>query len=273
MILWQAMRATVWLLVAAACNQAFDLSPTHLPPPDAPFACPDLGTVPQFSTVLYQSVRQFCDFYSVSPDTGTAMGECFEPMSFIGYGRADTKLAPVPEIPADRRYPRLSPEGDRVYVSAPTIPPTIEVYALAGQTWSLAQQIALVPTFHFSQPTRVPRHLIAFTRTDQMVHELVETGDTWAVADSYPILTLGATDAQDPVLTPDGLRLVYYGTLQGEVEYRVLYVDRPAITQRFGASRAIEGAPAEYDPFMTSDCSRLYFSSADLQQVLYLRQP
>ncbi len=269
------MRWPWWVLAIAGCNRVFGLVPTQLPPPDAPFACPAPGGVPTFSSILHQSVLQFCDYLTVSEDTQMAMAECFEPRSFIGFGAKDGELVPVPEaqISSQLRYPRLAPEGDRAFVYQGT-PPAIEIFALANGTWTAAGAIALPSSAVFSDPTRPPRHLLYVlgVGSTQVIHEIVETAGAWNEIDRYAISTLGMDDISSISLSPDGLRLVLYGTRTGVLDYQVLYADRPSMDARFGTATPIDRAPPVYDAFLSGDCSRLYFSSNDLQQVLFLQQ-
>ncbi len=269
------MRSLWWLVAIAGCNRVFGLAQTQLPPADAPFSCPATGGVPQFSPILHQSVLQFCDYLTVSEDTQMAMAECFSPRSFIGYGPKDGELVPVPDaqISSQLRYPRLAPEGDRAFIYQAS-PPAIAMFALANDTWSAAGTIALPAAAVFSDPTRPPRHLVYVIGmgTVQVVHELVESAGTWSEVDHYGIGVLGMDDVDTVSLSPDGLRLVMYGTRIGVLDYQVVYADRASLDARFGIATPIDRAPPVYDAFLSADCARLYFSSSELQQILFLQQ-
>lgn len=263
-----------WLVVLCGCNQTFGLhrtQPVDGPSPDAPFHCPPIGTAPAFSRLIRQSVFQDCDHLTISPDSGIAMAECFAPMSFIGSGPIDGQLAPVAELSPALRYPRLSPDGNELLLQLSSTAIGVFERGSSG-AWSLGAQITIVAGDQFSTPTRAPRHLILATRLDNLVHELVEDPAGWTEVASYPWATLGVTDMQGLDLSPDGFRLVFTGTAGTNLDYQMLYADRPSQDARFGPAVPIAGAPVEYDPFLTEDCSRLYFGSNDLMQVLYLQQ-
>jgi hypothetical protein len=264
------MRAALLVVALASCNRVFGLTRTELPPPDAPPSCPALGTLPQFARELHQSVFQACDYLSVSRDSGMAMAECFEPMSFIGYGPIDGELA-VTAIDSQLRYPQLAPEGDRAYLWQSVGTAEIAIFSLAGTTWTRSGQIA-VDAYVFTPPSRSPRHMIVVTRVDRKVHELVEDASGWTDSDSFTLPAMGVDDISGATLTADGLHLLLYATPIGSIDYAVLYADRASVDQRFGTAQPLLGVPPVYDPFMTEDCGRIYFSASDLQQVLYLQQ-
>lgn len=273
MLGWLEMRPAWWLVALAGCDRIFGLSPTQLPPPDAPYACPAIGSVPAFSPVLHQSVFQFCDYLSVSADTNMAMAECFEPRSFVGYAPRETELVPVPDaqIPSTMRYPKLSPEGDQAFLYDPQAG-DVTVFALTGDTWALASAIPQITTATFSAPTRAPRHLLTATYNPNVLNDLIESGGVWTVHDSYAVSLLGVDDIEGVSITPDGLRVIYYATPHGMLDYKVLYSDRATVDDRFGPGTVLDPVPPLYDVFITYDCSRIYFSSSDLQQVLYIEQ-
>ena len=71
------MRLVITVLLLGACDRALGIKATQLwdaTPPDAPFACPPIGTTPRFSPGIHQ-LPQSCDHYVTTPG-GLAMARC-----------------------------------------------------------------------------------------------------------------------------------------------------------------------------------------------------
>jgi hypothetical protein len=105
-----------------------------------------------------------------------------------------------------------------------------------------------------------------------VVHELAidGTGSTEILQYSAAMLGVYQVNAA-PNLSPDGLRMVFVGEIDAaDTAGHVFYSDRPDLTSPFRSAELLQGVPPVSDPFMSEDCSRLYFSA--VQSVLYLPQ-
>ena len=130
-----------------------------------------------------------------------------------------------------------------------------------------------------STPSRGPdRHVIIAKQNsatnDYDLVEVIGDGATWTVVDTYPQPDTGMTRIDfEPGLTSDGLRMVLYGESEALPAGGSHYVGRAQITDRFAQATPILGPIAHdvYQPFLTEDCARLYFSA--ITTTFYLEQP
>jgi len=266
-----------FLVGLCACNQVFGVEPTEPRDAaffdtalDAPFACPS-GTVPQFDRVLEQAVFQFCQEYNVSLDHDRAVAMCYEPVRQIAEGKIDdTRLTPIPGFEAgviDFDEPRLTPEGELIVRRNEPSGTVFELYTRAGASWTSPTRLQLpatVPPMILGTPSRGPDRRVFITGTTTVYELEVDTSGKASEVHQYTPAELGVV-AVSPVpanLTADGLRLVFSGLLAGDTFYRTLYTERQAVTASFGAASAISSTATLYDPYLNSDCSRLYFSAA-----------
>jgi len=116
-----------------------------------------------------------------------------------------------------------------------------------------------------------------FVDSQLALHELVlpanGTGIDLLVMGAPRLTRFGGLSA--PNLSPDGLRLVFSATVmvsQSSVT-GVMYASRDSVTTPFtyGEMVFLQGPPAEAEtPFLTEDCSRVYFSG--LESVFYVTE-
>jgi hypothetical protein len=276
------VRAVVWLWGLCACNQVFglgDTDPAPIPdaqyfdaPIDAPFTCPEIGTLPVFSRVLHQLI-QSCSGYSIAA-TGRAVAYCSEPKTQVAEGAVDDTLVPVagleqspPSLRID--YARYAPEGDELIVrfvtQAATNTGRIVVFTRTGTGFVEAHDIKLPGQMTdslvgFGAPSRGPkRRMLVYNVTNAYQEIEFDASGTATLIGTYNAAELGvqAFTSIPPNLSPDGLRGVFSGVVNaGSV---VLYLDRANISQRFGMGRVLD-VPYTVAPFMTEDCARVYLS-------------
>lgn len=261
------------MLALAGCNQVYGLDATQLrdgAAPDAPFAC--TSAAPQFRgtpvPVIASSNSDLARFYSISLDRRIAVtlraGTLYE-----GPGDSDqlrgAMLMPPP--PAAFNSPRLSPEGDELFLVHPESPATASIvrYARSGDVWIRQPSPAFtVPTSQpeISIPTRKdlgPRHVVV--TVGAMMREYIETApDVWSLTTTYAPSDFGTMNILVPNLSADGLRIVFQG--QGIADATLYYATRERIDARFGMAvdaNPFFGNPRLLDPYLLEDCSRLYF--------------
>lgn len=273
------MRWLGLLIAVCGCNAVFGLRETAPvdaayfdAPIDAAPQCPAPGGEPLFRPAYVQVPVSQCFSY-VPSASGHALARCQNAMWF---GPANGELRPATfQTTAQLNEPRLAPEGDLAIVSV--FPgPTFELYRRTGDdSWVHERQvIAALPTRSVSTPSRGPDRRAMVVEFDTDHYQLTEIRDTgaspWAVADSYPISALEVTALYSANLTADGLRLVFNGNSNAG-DSGVFQSERPSLSARFGPARLLSTVPSIAEtPFMTEDCSRIYFSGLDT--VFYLAQ-
>jgi hypothetical protein len=278
------------------CNAVFGLEAT-IPldaqyfdaPPDAPWGCPQPGTLPKFSPAFHQPDvgARYCTDYSVSSVRGLAIALC-RGTAFpeVRQGPIDGVLGAATGIAPTKtaRYidePRLAPEGDEIWIrqvsmSGATDPSVFSVFRAVGDAWEWSADLAVPVTpsrdDEISVPTRrgaEPRRFIFNTPSEDMMLEMVE-GTPPTVVRAYRNVELGMNYIVRPMLSPDGLRLVFGGQAMTDLLITTMYADRPSIDSPFGVAKPLEDAPASTDPFLTSDCGKLYASG--LGRIFYAQQ-
>jgi hypothetical protein len=284
------------LLVACGCDRIFDLRAAE--PFDAAFfdaalatSCPPSGTVPVFSTTPHQVLFRPCNQYTTSDRADdTAVATCSD---HVEQGSIDSELAVAPDLAAPdastlQFTPTLSPEGDQVYVFryVSTTNTVLRYRRLATDRWDGGTALAFSSSItgrpiELSTPTRGPVRRTILHDGSGFWHELVDDGSaTLALVDTFdPVSVLGVYNASAAQLSPDGLRVVVYGTLprsDGTVMQSVWYADRDSLGSRFRAAAALTDVPIVNDPFLSEDCERLYFSGIGsiwyVQQLAYKRR-
>ncbi len=261
-----------------ACNQTFGLYETQQireffdAPLDAPFTCPAIGVAPEFSTILHQYAAQDCESLTISGSRGRAAGSCIDSsfQSYVYVGPSDGLLVEIPNQPIPPPYtqfPRLTPEGDELFVtpySGTGLYGNLELHHLYDDgTWSAAIDTH-VPTGAtpdtISTPTSIAigRRVLRFVPGDQTLHELLDdgSGTNWVEVASFPI----DTKPFGMKLSPDGLRLVFRAVVS--TTSTISYADRAAVGTPFNPSVPLVGAPPSgvLDVYMNDDCSRIYFT-------------
>lgn len=282
----------------AGCNQIFGLSGTHAAPvtdaqffdgvPDAPFGCPVAGSgnLPAFNDRFIQlAPMDTCENYTTSLPAGNiAVATCAVPNDQTGTQQLLTSaidgvtmnVAPMTPFWPDGK---LSPEGDELWVVR-TGPSgsngLLSVYVPDGSGGWKPGYDAFTTPFAYSAPSTPMQKGLGTRRTlysdTNGVHELDENPPgTWTEIPGrlYTIQTFGVGDIHSvPQLSPDGLRVVFAGSTD-TIHSSVYYADRADLSQPFGVAAPVVGPPSDGAyPFMTYDCSRVYF--AGLSSIFYV---
>jgi hypothetical protein len=292
-----------WLVIVvglSACNWAFGINETRqldappVPffdaPIDAPFVCPPIGTDPTFTNLIRPVIAQDCTNYVISATSSTAIALCTRnPGRAVMVGPVDQQLAIATGLADDSLHlytdPKISPEGDEVFVNRTdtnATTPELAIFSRTGTTWSAGAP--LPATFDqagsVSAPTRGPnRHIIhrhsGVGAGAAMLLELVDNGDgTWTQVQTYAPTELDAILSRAPLrLSPDGLRLMFVGApLAMQTARALMYADRSSINDRFSKARPLTSVSVDLmsNAYMNDDCSRIYMSSA--QQIVFVQR-
>lgn len=269
------------VVFACGCNAVFGLGSTravdaayydaHI---DAPFTCPPPAMPPQFSPAFQQDFVQNCTSYTTSATTGKALASCL-PGPTIDEGDRDQPMIPAAGLQDSNffyTYPRLGPDGDTAVMHVydkQQITNSFAEFRRDANGWTKQQDISpgFLITASTSTTRATPRHLLALSQTGA-VHELIEQGGVWVDHATHDFSELGVTGTDfDFNWTPDGLRLVFTGTLVGDSTTRLLYAERDTIDQPFSPAVSMPGIDFTPPGFLTEDCGRVYFSS--LGSVFY----
>jgi len=270
------------------CNQVFGLHDTSAhdaaffdAPIDAPPSCPSIGMAPRFSPTVHQVIPQNCVFYTASADTNVAAAYCLD-LDAIADGAIDGSLtaaafAPPPTARLD--MPRLTPEGDEMWVRRGGTTPGFAVYRRTGpHAWSFAYATAIprnAPDDVITAPTRQGpngRRVLRLAFGEFTLYEYIVDG-TGAVTPGPSVTNtqLGVTYMQFPNLSADGLRLVFAGAPISNPSVTVtMYADRASVDAPFSPAQLLTAAPVVFDPFLTEDCARLYTNG--LGSIFYAQQ-
>jgi hypothetical protein len=260
------MRRSCSVLLLVGCNQVYGLDPTRASdaayfdaPPDAPYACPPIGTPPRFSRNFEQVVVQNCNNYTVSI-TGRALARCaFNGDQLIAEGAIGERLQIAPGFDANSMSstPRIGPDGQHAIVRQDQ---TFYLFERGSAGWARKAPIEVPPPTVInavSAPTRVGRIILV---TSGEVRELADDGNgsfTQIRAQTFGELDLNAVTS-NVNLTADGLRLVFNGNLNNGSQ--LLYTDRPSLDVGFRIPVAMPEVDFLSNGFMTEDCAHLYFS-------------
>jgi hypothetical protein len=97
-------------------------------------------------------------------------------------------------------------------------------------------------------------------------HELGDLEAVLTEVGTYTAGDLGLSTVRGPMLTPDGLHMVFIGSNKDDVE-GMYYADRAELTARFSVARLLDGVPVNDGAYVPDDCSRIYLSG--LGSVFY----
>jgi hypothetical protein len=274
------------LLVLGGCNPWFDLEKTHpvdaaLDAPDAPPPmCPAIGAgPPMFAQDPIVFGAMHCVSYTTSAVTGTAVASCDSGLVEGPIGTsAFTALTVTTTAGYTLTSPRLSPGGDQLYAIArpPATGTAREVQRLRRIGTSAFEIVDRIPFSPFeaglldsvSAPSATTEphvivHLFDSGGTSTFV-ELHEKTGGWSEDRRETLAQAGTGSMAFPSLSPDGLRLVFAGSLPGVGGAAVLYRERSSVTDPFGPPVVITGTdPNRLWPHLPPDCSRMYFSRVD----------
>lgn len=266
-----------WLFALGACNWAHDLAPTQLvdaPGPDAPARCTTDGP-PPFSLRVTQAVIQSCADYTVHE--GTAIAACGSlTATTLAAGPLDGPLAPLAITPtvagAYLTAPRLTPDGD-LLVHQEVLPGRTAIASFyqqdEGWRWRADLPFALGAFERVGMPSRGPRRHVMVTRIDRVEEAIEDDTGTWTTT-TLPFAALGVTRVKSAIhLSADGLRAVFADSADTPSALAIRYAVRARIDTPFAGSYPL-AVPAAQDPFLTEDCSRLYFSGLD--SIFYAQQ-
>lgn len=276
-----------WTIVCLlfGCNQVFGLQPTQSAPGidaqffDAPpFGCPATGA-PTYTRVLHQDVLQPVIEYTVSETAGRAMAYDFT-RAITVEGPVDGVMKPAPDFPGGGQLtvttdqPRLAPEGDVATARTTKFgTSTLALYRRVGGKWPKIADlgIPLGPPDFMSSMTRGPmrRALISASGVFHE-YEFDDSGTASEIVPAYSPGELGLFSMSSPMLGADGLRLVLQASSFAGAPPRMYYAERPGLSARFTAAQEI-AMPVVTDPYLTEDCSRIYFSGLD--SIWYVQEP
>lgn len=285
------MKRIAWLVVLCGCDQLFGIqrtqhqaTPFYDGMPDAPFACPGIGSgAPAFTGVLVQEVLQNCQHYSPGFASGRAVAKCTDPDfgSAICEGPVDAMLVCFMPDPADTgpQQPRLSSDGNTMYLRGNPKGglTSIIAYTRNGSAWTMTTSPfgAVQSLYATSNFVRGPssEHVI-FDRLDStgagVFDEWGNDGGTWHLTSTHPVTDLGLPAVTDLSLTSDGMRALVLGQ-PGDGTQHIYYSDRTALDAPFRAATLVEGLFAQaYDASLNDDCSRVYFTG--LGSIFYVQQ-
>jgi hypothetical protein len=275
------MRALAWVVLGCGCNQVFGLNETVAQqfdaPIDAPFTCPAAGTQPAFTTVLNQAIAKNCISYTTSVTADRAAAYCVD-IDAIADGVVDGIPERATLTPADQvDWPRLSPEGDELWVRRRTPTTSFAIYQyVSAHNWRKVRDLALggvgqddiitTPSKRIGGARRFVRYAFGEFR----LYEYSDDGTTPTMIRTYDAQALGVYYVQFPNLDADGLRLVFVGQSSGSTFAQTFYADRASIDEPFTTATPLATAPVAYDPFLSADCGRLYTSG--LGSIFFAQQ-
>ncbi|MDQ3336106.1 MAG: hypothetical protein M4D80_13135 [Myxococcota bacterium] len=273
------MRLGFALAGLCACNQVYGLEQTRLPPPDAPYACPEIGApAPVFSRLIFQASTQQSASYHFNTTGTLAVASTYEGVYLGRFGETLTLSTEI--VPQSGYYfddPHPNPAGDRLYIQSNFEPTSasgaagsgIAVYEQVSGAWRLQQN--LPPTVAAKgRPSTVFRGPTG----DRMIfngalalEEYEQDGTAWVMrgpAHRRSELRIDLYVAM--AITSDGLRAVF----RGDDNTQMLYADRPNLESWFGPPQILVGVPKVGDAQLTDDCSRIYYSG--LNATFYSQQ-
>jgi hypothetical protein len=232
--------------------------------------CPPIGTTPHFGG-LHEAFGQPCVDYQVSEAQDVALARCNPPAPGVFAGPADGPLAAIPPLASQPiTAARLAPEGDTLF-AVEVLPDGSyngdEFARAADGSWRLLRGLSLSaqPGWLFGVPSRGPARRVLLGPAGQWEATL---------ADGRVTALRGATELDVTIetaqMSPDGLRLTLSGTRLRDSTAGVYYADRASLDMPFRTPDFVAALPAGAAPFMTADCSRLYFDA--LGSVLYFEQ-
>lgn len=259
-------------LLACACNDIYGIRSTGLVDAryfdagiDAPFACPPAPETPQFSRNLIQAVLQPVYGYTTSTVTGRATG--IDNNVGVVEGPIDSTMTLAKGLAnpigcdscAYFVSPRITPEGDGIYVLKAAFDAHILLYQPTDGTWLQTQDFGLASAL--GSVTRGPvRHMITVDGAGNLREYALTDSGTLTQSDPVPYSPADLGVGSFPhgsMLTPDGLHMIFVAQDDKSKEH-VYYADRPDVGARFSMGRLMPEIPAVDEAYMTEDCSRIY---------------
>jgi hypothetical protein len=269
------MRAAAFLVLLCACDQLFGLQTTIQidaqffdAPADAPFACPPIGTTPQYNPYVTLIAANGCVMYSPSFGTGHGVGLCDGDI-YEGPFEGPMKLVVANSDPNSfLDLPRLSLDGKHLYVrktSFSTGVTSILAYASdSNGNWTPAPSPGLPaqPNLWFSTFVRAVDgdRVMLSTPGGGTLDEWTNAGGAWHQLATHPATELGVQSVDVTTITSDGLRLLFRDASVLDEDPQ-LYSDRPDQSSPFRPGQPLAGVPPRLgDATMADDCSHVFFT-------------
>jgi cysteine-rich repeat protein len=231
-------------------------------------SCPPPGMTPMLSDQFQQLSLRGCQHYTTTTDGTVAVTKCSTVM--ISDDGAPFQTIPAISAVSDY-YPTISPSGDVIWFYH-TNPAACARSRRTSTGWSNAVDVITANPTNVvpGRPSANPMpHLFVTVGVDQLTEYVFDAQDVPQPVKSYTAAELGVDRiVRNANLSNDGLRLVF-GADVGMVS-GAFYSDRPTIDGVMSRARRISETAPNYDPFLTDDCERLYFSA--LNSMFYLRQ-
>lgn len=261
-------RSSLLVVVLAACNRLLGLPEVaqrdgafydaHI---DAPFTCPDFGTLPRFAhDKVVQVSQQDCFDFSTSDDGMHALATCHSASGIdtTSEGVPGMPLRPTPGLQAvadeGYLYPRLAPEGNLATIVHKTLT-TAEAIVVRRDDAGWSTVATLMPGVRVTSASELSRgpnaHVIV--DVDGFLHELVDSGAGWEDRNTFQL----STYLSFLQLSADGLRIWWNSS------DAVQYADRPTLDATFVERGAIPGTELFNLGFITPDCGEIYFWALD----------
>jgi hypothetical protein len=271
------------LVLLAACNQVYDLQPTVArdarffdAPSDAPFSCP-LDAPLAFSSKLAQLPLD-CAYYTASASKNRGLAACrINDIQVISIGPVDGPFAslglPPESSEIELSQPRLAADGELFLLHTYDIGNVVgrvRVYRDIGGTWVRGTDLP-GDNIRTTNPSRGPDRRILVHATATELRELREDGSgAWLPVRTHSLAQIGVPNLTVLWLAPDARRLLFAVNAAGPPEIAFLaFTVRSSVDDLFGPMVRTE-LPLIIDPFITDDCSRIYFSG--LRSLFYAQQ-
>ena len=280
------MKRALWILALGGCNAIFGLDQTRaidaaVSIDAAPAVCPAIGSgPPTFAPNPTVFGGMHCVAYTTSAIRATAVTLCETGLveGLIGSSVFEA-VAITGQAGFTLTSPRLSPNGDELFAVArpatPGGPRELQRYRRLGTgAFQFAETIPLsgpeaLQLESVSPPSATAdQHLIVHLfdtgGTSTFVELYEKSGSGWSELRRETRAQVGTESMGFPSLSPDGLRLVFSGSLPVGGAPNILYRERASVADAFGPPVIIGGVDANrLWPHLAPDCSRLYFSRID----------
>jgi hypothetical protein len=243
------------------------------------------------SAARSHTTPHFCTSYTVNRMGTEATAVCYDDTSAFASslveGVPDQPLMTVSgfPLPAQNGFsPRLVPSGDQLIGVEISVADNQTVFLFhvyqrddpgnPFSTWTQVSDLNVPSTAAASTLSMAPHpHMLSSPNQsfDTAFTELAESDNgTWTTVKTHSTSELGILEMSgfDFYLSPDGLRVIFEAAIGSQSDWYTLYSDRPSISDRFRAAEVLSGVPAGFGPFMTADCSRVYFFG--LGTILYV---
>jgi hypothetical protein len=261
------------LALLPACNSIFgvtDVQPQDsLFEIDAPISCPLTGEVPRYTPLPTQLYARRCVDYQRTTAGDLAIGLCVQgTLDLWVEGPAEGTLDQPMFSAFTYQFVALDPAGSTLVVADNSITTTAPLaYHRDSSSWVLDGPLPFsYPAYGLGTLARPgdALHVLIVEDPRMLVHEWVRVGTTWMEQrmSTYGELGLSKLATSTLDLSPDGLRMIAWGTRTGDTSSQMLYFDRADAGAKFNAPQPL-AIPDVADAFITADCSRIYYSGLD----------